>query len=132
MTIHSETGRTVNEIPIACTLTTEERATWRDGIGHTIFQGYSEMRELPDGYALCFPGDARWARTLVDFIVHERACCPFFAFRLVFEPDHGAIWLHLSGGANAKTFAKEMIQTIRSTRRLPLAVSLAMGCVRRP
>ncbi len=106
---HRETNQTVTEIPIACTLTAEERAAWSGGIGQTVFQGYDELRELPDGYALRFPGDARWAQTLLDFIVHERGCCAFFAFRLVFEPNQGAIWLHLSGGEDVKAFVKEMI-----------------------
>ncbi len=109
MMARNETDQTVTEIPSACTLTAEEQAAWRDGIGQTVFQGYRETRELPDGYALRFPGDARWAQTLLDFVMHERACCPFFAFQLRFEPNQGAIWLHLSGGEGVKAFAKEMI-----------------------
>ena len=109
MQTHNDTDRTMAEIPIACTLTAEEQAAWSAGIGRTVFQGYRETRELPEGYALRFPGDAGWAQTLLAFVVHERACCPFFAFRLVFEPNHGAIWLHLSGGAGVKPFVKEMI-----------------------
>lgn len=108
--MRSETDRTVTEIPIACTLTAEEQGAWRDGIGHTVFHGYDETRELPYGYALRFPGDDTWARTLVEFVVHERACCPFFAFQMVFEPNHGAIWLHLSGGEGVKSFVKGMIE----------------------
>lgn len=108
MMAQSETNRTATEIPIACTLTAEEQAAWRDGIGQTVLHGYHEARELPDGYALRFPGDGRWAQTLLDFVIHESACCPFFAFQLRFEPNQGAIWLHLSGGAGVKAFAKEM------------------------
>lgn len=106
----NETDRMVTEIPIACTLTAEEGAAWRDGMGGIVMQGYHEARELPDGYALRFPGHARWAQTLLDFIIHERACCPFFAFRLDFAPDNGAIWLHLSGSEGVKAFLKEMIE----------------------
>lgn len=106
---HNGTDRTVTEIPIACTLTAEEQAAWSVGIGQTVFQGYDQRRELPDGYALRFPGDGRWAQTLLDFIVHERGCCPFFSFRLDFAPNNGAIWLHLSGGEGVKAFVKTMI-----------------------
>jgi len=97
---------THTEIPIACTLTAEEQAAWQEGMGRTIFAGYDERRELSDGYALRFPGDDAWANTLVTFIVHERGCCPFFAFGLVFEPNHGAIWLHLTGGEDVKAFVE--------------------------
>ncbi|MHB8644780.1 MAG: hypothetical protein ACYDAR_03195 [Thermomicrobiales bacterium] len=99
----------MTEIPIVCTLTDAEKAAWGTDIGQTVFQGYDETRELPDGYALRFPGDARWAQTLLDFIVHERGCCAFFAFGLVFEPDQGAIWLHLTGGEGVKAFVTEML-----------------------
>ncbi len=113
MVTHGKTDRTAAEIPVACTLTADEQAAWRDGIGQVVLDGYDEARELPEGYALRFPGDRQWAQTLLDFVVHERGCCPFFAFRLDFEPNHGAIWLHLSGSADAKAFAGEMIKSRR-------------------
>ena len=97
------------EIPIACTLNAEEQAAWSAGMGRTIFVGYMEARELPDGYALRYPGDDTWAQTLLAFIIHERGCCPFFTFMLTFEPDHGAIWLHLTGNGEVKTFVEQMI-----------------------
>lgn len=108
-----ETDEVRAEIPIACTLTAEEQAAWGAGMGRTIFEGYREARELPDGYALRYPGDEQWARTLLEFVVHERGCCPFFTFGLVFEPDHGAIWLHLHGSAEIKAFVNEMMAHTR-------------------
>ena len=100
---------THTELPIACTLTAEEQASWQDGMGRTIFEGYDARRELADGYALRFPGDDAWAHTLMEFVLHERACCPFFTFGLMFEPDHGAIWLHLTGNAEVKSFVEAML-----------------------
>lgn len=112
----SETDRAVVEIPIACTLTAEEQAAWGDGMGRAIFRGYEELRELPDGYALRFPGDEQWAQTILEFIVHERACCPFFTFGLVFEPNHGVTWLHLSGSADIKAFVGGMLRAFGNDR----------------
>jgi hypothetical protein len=107
---HLETERMRKELPIACTMTAEERAAWSDGMGRTIFAGYEEARALPDGYALRYAGDDHWAQTLLAFVVHERECCPFFIFGMTFEPDHGAIWLHLSGSADIKAFVSEMMR----------------------
>jgi len=64
--------------------------------------GLEEVRELPDGYALRFPGTDEWLRRLAEFVAAERRCCPFFAFTLQFEPDHGPIWLSLRGPEGVK------------------------------
>jgi hypothetical protein len=101
------------EIPIACTLNAEEQTAWSTGIGRTIFAGYTEARELPDGYALRYPGDDEWAQTLLAFIIHERGCCPFFTFALTFEQGHGTIWLHLTGNGEVKAFVEQMIARAR-------------------
>ena len=63
--------------------------------------------ELEDGYEFAFPGDADRAMRITSFIVAERACCPFFAFELVFEPDEGAILLRVRGPEGTKTFIEE-------------------------
>lgn len=110
---HIRTGGMHTKLPIACTLTVEEQKAWSDGMGRTIFEGYEEVRALSDGYALRFPGDEQWAHTLLGFVVHERDCCPFFTFRMVFEPDHGAIWLHLCGSADIKAFVGGMMGQMR-------------------
>ena len=110
---YSTTGHAATGLPIACTLTAEEQAAWSEGLGRTVFAGYEEVRELPDGYALRYPGDDGWIQTLVKFIVHERDCCTFFTFGLVFEPDHGAVWLHLTGNEDVKTFVEGMIARIQ-------------------
>lgn len=109
----SATGDAATEVPIACTLTAAEQVAWSEGLGRTVFAGYEEARELPDGYALRYPGDDGWAQSLVAFIVHERGCCPFFTFGLLFELNHGAIWLHLTGNEDVKTFVEGMIASVR-------------------
>ena len=110
---YSAAGHAAIDMPIACTLTAEEQATWSEGLGCTVFGGYEKARELPDKYALRYPGDDAWIQTLVEFIAHERDCCTFFTFGLVFEPDHGAVWLHLNGNEDVKTFVEGMIARIR-------------------
>lgn len=116
MTGQIATDRVGAEIPIACTMTGEEQAAWSVGIGHTVLHGYEEMRELPEGYALRYPGGDTWAQTLVDFIVHERECCPFFTFGLIFEPNHGAIWLHMTGSDEIKGFVEALIETTNASQ----------------
>jgi len=95
-------------IPIACNLSARELNERRVDVQATM-QGLCEVKELGDGYALQFPGTSDWAQTLLQLIIQERACCPFFSFELHFEPQEGPISLHLRGPEGTKSFIQEMI-----------------------
>ncbi|HVA89741.1 MAG TPA: hypothetical protein VNL71_07845 [Chloroflexota bacterium] len=97
------------EAPIVCTLTGMDQKQRGDEIARLFHDGRPEARQLPDGYALRFPGEEIWASRLLTFIVKERACCPFFTFELVFEPGQGPIWLHVRGPAGATEFVADML-----------------------
>lgn len=53
----------------------------------------------------------KW-RTLLDFIVEERACCRFFTFELTFPAPHDTLWLTLSGGDTVKDLIGAMFPRI--------------------
>jgi hypothetical protein len=89
------------QMPIACALASDEQATRQVEV-EALFTAVLAARELDDGYAFAFPGDAAQAAQLLNFIVFERACCPFFNFELAFEPGQGPIWLSLRGAAGVK------------------------------
>ncbi len=96
-------------VPIACTLSSRDLALRRAEIAHTLVSGRQEVRDLPDGYALRFPGDETWAARLLAFITGERACCPFFTFELIFEPQQGPLWLHLRGPEGTKELVADLL-----------------------
>ena len=97
------------EPPIACSLSGEDQRRLGDEIARLFRDGRPWARQLPDGYALRFPGEDMWATRLLTFIIGERACCPFFTFELVFEAGQGAIWLHLRGPAGTTEFVAELL-----------------------
>src|SRR2546421_12571114 len=101
------TQHTASNSPIACSLSQPDLAQRRGELAADIFKNMQQVQELADGYALRYPGDTDWATKLVDFIVFERACCPFFTFELTFEPDSGPIWLRLRGQEGVKEFIKQ-------------------------
>jgi hypothetical protein len=92
------------EIPIACLLPDATKQAREEEIAAKIFSSVQERRELPDGYAYRFDPDEDIAATLLEFIMFERQCCPFFTFDLRFEPDRGPIWLTLRGPEGTKEF----------------------------
>ncbi|PLS84626.1 MAG: hypothetical protein CYG60_16960 [Actinobacteria bacterium] len=73
---------------------------------------------MKDGYEFVFPGSAGWATKLVELIDAERACCPFFAFELRFEPHGGRISLRVRGPEGTKEFVKAELMEAG-----PLAIS---------
>lgn len=93
-------------IPLACTLSADERRARGQEIGE-LFGRATGREELPDGYAVAFPGGDETAHALLTFVIAERACCPFFTFELSFPSPHAEIWLRIRGEAAE---AKEMIR----------------------
>lgn len=96
-------------IPIVCSLTTPELRAREQVVQREVVSGVEEIQELPDGYALRFPGDAAWLTTLTEFIRFERECCPFFTFELRCEPEHGPLWLHLRGPQGTRDFVRGLL-----------------------
>lgn len=87
--------------PLACSLSAGERAVRQTEIA-SLFASIQEVRELADGYALAFPGQAPWPQQVLAFIEGERSCCLFFTFELTFLPGNGPLWLHIRGPQGVK------------------------------
>ena len=106
MTLHTEVRQ---DLPIACRLAEPELRARGEALGREVFSAVTETRELPDGYALRFPGEARWLATLAEFIRFERACCPFLRFELHAEQQDGPLWLRLRGPVGVKDFLAALL-----------------------
>ncbi len=98
----------MNRIDIACSLSAAELVE-REQAFESLLVDAEEVAELEDGYALKFPNRDAWITGAVELIVAERKCCPFFGFMLVFEPDEGPVWLHITGLGEVKAFIREQI-----------------------
>jgi hypothetical protein len=101
--MQNELDLSANELPIACNLSGPEQVKRGEEV-ESVFKGVEQVKELADGYAYRFPGNEEWAARLMEFVLAERRCCPFFNFELVFEPNLGSIWLQLRGGQGVKEF----------------------------
>ena len=74
----------------------------------TVRRTVVAKRELPDGVALSFPGDARAFVQLAEWISLERRCCPFVAFALEWNQDD-KVSVRMTGQPGVKAFiAAEM------------------------
>jgi hypothetical protein len=93
-----------SDLPVACTLSAAELRARGEDVVAPLFARVQRVQELPDGYRFAFPADADGVRDLVEFILSERACCPFFTFELTFDSPHESVWLSLWGGEGVKEF----------------------------
>jgi hypothetical protein len=71
-----------------------------------IFASVQEVRELETGYGLRFADEDDLLSTVAAFLRYERLCCPCFHFTLEMEPDHGPIWLSITGAIDMKAFLR--------------------------
>jgi hypothetical protein len=89
---------------VACNLVGPEFAARKERITEELFANVEQVDELPDGFAFRFPPDEPWPVKIIEFVIAERQCCPFFRFEVVFEPNGGPLWLRLTGEKGAKAF----------------------------
>jgi hypothetical protein len=98
----------MNDLPIACALTSAELQERRQTILQKIRSAVIESRELQDGYAYCFASENQQLAEIASMIELERQCCPFLRFSLTIEPNGGPIWLELTGPDGTKEFLAEI------------------------
>lgn len=89
--------------PLACSLPQGQRAG-RSADLETLLQQSTAVRELPDGFAFAFPSDPVLAGQVLDFVLQERLCCPFFSFEIAFEPGDAPFRLEVRGPEGVKEF----------------------------
>jgi hypothetical protein len=94
----------MSNVPVACTLSAAEMRARGEDVVAPLFASVQQLEELPDGYRFAFPAEADGARDLLEFVLSERACCPFFTFELTFASPHQVVWLTLRGGEGVKEF----------------------------
>ena len=90
--------------PLACRLeefSESDRAEHRR-LAVELLAAATEIEELPDGYALRFPGRPFLFLRIARWIELERACCSFLTIRLEFERPELAYRVRLTGPDGAR------------------------------
>jgi len=106
------TPELTSDLPLACTLSAAELRERGDGVVAPLFARVQRIEETPDGYCFAFPAEAEGVRDLMEFILSERDCCPFFTFELGFPSPHESVWLTLRGGEGVKEFVAGSFATL--------------------
>ncbi|HEY7091826.1 MAG TPA: hypothetical protein VH393_01515 [Ktedonobacterales bacterium] len=111
------TTDTASDLPVACALSATELRERGADVVAPLFARVQRMEETSDGYCFAFPAEAEGVRNLLEFILSERDCCPFFTFELSFPSPHEYVWLTLRGGEGVKEFVAGGFATLE----MPLA-----------
>lgn len=94
------------DVPVACSLTAAELEV-RGDENAELFAHARAVEELADGYRFAFPADDDGIPALLQFILVERACCPFFTFELQFPSPHQVVWVMIRGNEEAKGIVRD-------------------------
>lgn len=96
----------MNKPILCCTLNQREDIARRGRLIRTLYESAVERRELKNGFAFKFHGDAATEQHVFDFVSMERNCCRFLSFDLRLGAERGAIWLAMEGPDGVKEFAR--------------------------
>ena len=90
---------------LRCTLNQPQDLARRGRLIRMLYESAIERRELENGFAFRFSGDAATERQVFDFIAMERDCCRFLSFDVRLAAERGPIWLAMEGPSGLKEFA---------------------------
>lgn len=100
------------ELPVACSLSANDLRQRGDDIAEQFALAVAAT-EYPDGYGFAFPAQEGLTQQLLDFVIFERACCPFFTFALTFPSPHDVVWLQIRGRPEAKVMVTDQFDAVR-------------------
>jgi hypothetical protein len=99
----------MTDVPIACSLTAEQRPARRAALVELVEHALIDARV--SGRAV-FRRDERAEEALAAFVRAERECCPFFDLDVRVE-DHTLV-LEISGPAEAEPLIAALVEAFRS------------------
>ncbi len=102
-----------NQTPLACDLSAieDDELKQHKSNSENVLTSIRDVQELGDGYAFRLPTKTELIEQAGSFIARERQCCPFFNFNLEVTPDHGPVWLKVTGDHRVKEFVKKNMVT---------------------
>lgn len=100
-------------LPFVCTLAPLDRESRLVSVRH-VLERATRWAAQKDGVLLEFPEAEEIVRTLLDFVLTERRCCPHFTYELCFVPDQQGVTLRMRASGAYLTPLKAMYR--RSAR----------------
>ena len=98
-------------IPIACSLTTDELASMREGLLPGLVARASARESIAGGFRWRFDAGSDRVKQAAAVIDAEHRCCRFLRFVLTVEPGDGPVWLEVTGPEGAEAVLSTILET---------------------
>ena len=98
----------MTDSPIACDWSSAELAERRQELLPGLIEQAVERVTLPNGFRWRFEPESELLSRIGAVIDGERRCCRFLRFRTDVDPDHGAVWLEVTGPSGTVAFLTEL------------------------
>lgn len=92
---------------VQCTLTDDDLLERKKLLKEKIFSKVNAKKEMPNGIAYYFSDDKLLLADAIEFILKEKACCPFFKFDLSILPFDNGFAIQISGSEEAMAMLKD-------------------------
>lgn len=107
-TMKREVPLTFSANRLTCKLTNEEFQKRKAKLQEEVFANVKIAEELENGYAFYFQHDEDHLISLVDYMLAENKCCPFFQQDLTLLPNNGGLIWKLTGNEQVKDLLDAM------------------------
>ena len=97
----------------ACQLSKPELMKRKAALQKEVFSKVKNIEEISEGYIFHFEDKGELILKLVDYILAEKNCCPFFNQELSIKADGGGISWKISGSIEIKEILKIMLEEIK-------------------
>ena len=100
----------MTDLPIACSLTPEQRGTRRRELLPGLVAAATSREPLPSGYRWSFDSTPGLVGRIAEVIEAERSCCRFLTFHVEAEPDLGPVVLEVTGPEGTREFLDQLVE----------------------
>ena len=101
----------MTDLPVACTLSLEARATRRQGLLADLLRRADAHEVLADGHRWSFAATDDLLAMILGMVEAERRCCRFLRFQIIVEPDGGPVSVDLTGPTGTREFVAALFES---------------------
>lgn len=101
---------TLSSGALVCLLTGADLIERKSALQKEVFSYIRSADEMDSGYVFHFEDNDELLLKLMDYILAEKKCCPFFRQEVIIKPNEGGISWTVSGPDGAKQMLEMLLK----------------------